>query len=159
MSDEYVVAVGREASLPPRNVLISQAWGSLPVSYFQDHEDLDECSFLDLKVNKWEINDLWAGNGIEPAIRIDILKGAALSDFMRNHDFPISCVAYERLLVLKLDEGAEAIDEMLLLRLISVLVGIGKVYVLRQRVEELTEGSINAMPTVGAVVEKLNGVA
>jgi hypothetical protein len=159
MSDEYVVAVGREASLPPRNVLINQAWGALPVSYFQDHEDIDECSFLDLKVNKWEVNNLWAGRGVEPTIRIDILKGAALGDFMRNHDFQKSCVAYERLLVLKLDEGAEAIDEMLLLRLISVFVGIGKVYVLRQRVEEMIEGSINAIPTVAAVIEKLNGVA
>lgn len=56
LTNRYAVVVESGSDLPDREILVSRAWGDVPVSYIQDQEAFNDCSFLDLKVNKWELN-------------------------------------------------------------------------------------------------------
>ncbi|MDG9762597.1 hypothetical protein, partial [Stenotrophomonas sp. GD04064] len=56
MSRKYAVSMHSSIVLPQRSAWVRAAWGDLPVSYFQSDENLNDCGFIDLKVNKWEIS-------------------------------------------------------------------------------------------------------
>ena len=158
MSNRYAVVLGAGSILPDRGFLIGQAWGDVPVSYVQDHEVFNECSFLDLKINKWEINSQWSSKQeSEPWIRIEILKGQVLEEYLRNKGCPLSVeVARETLIIFEMDEGGAAVDDMLLLRLVSVFYGRFRVYRWSDRIEEVSENIISSLPALHTVRERLN---
>lgn len=157
MSNRYAVVLGPGSILPDRELLISQAWGNVPVSYVQDHEDLNECSFLDLKINKWEVNSQWSSTqDSESWIRIEILKGKVLEEYLQNEGCPLSVeVARETLVVFELDEGGIAVDDMLLLRLVSVFYGRFRVYRWSDRIEEVSANTFASLPARHRVRERL----
>lgn len=157
MTSKYAAVTGSEHLFLDRNYLIVQAWGDVPVSYVQDNECINECSFLDLKVNKWEINRRWSDRqSIEPWIRIEILRGQLLDEYLENKNCPL-CIdsACESLISFELDEGGIDLDELLLLRFVSVFIAQSKVYKLTDRFEEIDSRTISALPTKEAVREKL----
>jgi len=82
MSRKYAVSMHSSTVLPQRSAWVSAAWGDLPVSHFQSDENLNDCSFIDLKVNKWEISGSRLQWGLDPFIRAEILKarGPAMAD-------------------------------------------------------------------------------
>jgi hypothetical protein len=157
MGSGYAVILGMGSSLPDRGLLLSQAWGDVPVSYIQDHEDTNECTFLDLKVNKWEVNSQWSNKQVsEPWIRIEMLKGQALEQYMRGEGLPFPIeVEHEALMIFELDEGGTELDEMLLLRLLSVFCGSSKVYRLSNCIEDVSESIIDTLPSCHTVRELL----
>lgn len=157
MSMKCAVVLQRGADLPERGALISRAWGDVPTSYFQDEEDLNVCSFLDLKINKWEINIEWSRKQIEePWIRIELLKGRALAEYLRNEACPPPVNANEEILLLfELDDGGSELDEMLLIRLVSVFFGVGKLYHWCDGFREISESAIAALPPPEAVRKRL----
>lgn len=75
MSRKYAISVHSSIVLPQRSVWLRAAWGDLPVSYFQSDENLNDCGFIDLKVNKWEISGSRFQGDLDPFIRVEILKG------------------------------------------------------------------------------------
>lgn len=123
MRNKYAIARPPGATLPDRKSLIERAWGDVPVSYIQDNEVLSECTFIDLKINKWETNSRWrAKQDSEPWIRVEILRGAAIKEFLGRDDGLVAVdFAGGTLVVLELDEGGNELDDMLLFRLVSVL--------------------------------------
>lgn len=158
MSVRYVVVFEAGSILPDREFLISKAWGNLPVSYVQDHETLNECSYFDLKVNKWEVNSSWSDKQeSEPWIRIEILKGGALKEYLHNENCPLSIdFECETLMIFWLDEGGAEMDEILLLRLVSVFYGRFKVYIWSDCViEEVSANIISFLPNQQTVRERL----
>lgn len=157
MTSKYAAVTGSESLFPERDYLIGQAWGDVPVSYVQDNECINECSFLDLKINKWEMNKRWSDRqNVEPWIRIEIIKGLLIDEYLENKKYPLymDC-ACESLIVFELDEGGIAIDELLLLRLVSVFFPQSKVYRLTDRFEEIDSRAISGLPTKEVVREKL----
>ena len=107
MSDKYVVVLDAGSDLPERDYLISNAWGDVPVSYVQDEVAFNECSFLDLKVNKWEVNNEWSKQQVsEPWIRIEKVEGEVLNDFLLNESssWPKENVP-EKIITIELDEA------------------------------------------------------
>ncbi|WP_092418662.1 hypothetical protein [Pseudomonas sp. NFPP07] len=157
MSSRYAVVLGPGSILPDRGFLISQAWGDVPVSYVQDHEIFNECRFLDLKINKWELNSRWSNKqDSEPWIRIEILKGQVLEEYLQNEGCPLSVeVARETLMIFDLDEGGSAVDDMLLLRLVSVFYDRFRVYKWSDRIEEMSANSIASLPARDTIRERL----
>lgn len=157
MRARYVAVIGAGVVLPERELLISLAWGAAPVSCFQDRESLDDCSFLDLKVNKWEVNADWSrGQYEEPFIRIEILRGAALAEYMHNEvpSLPVSDIG-EAVLVFELDEGGSKLDEVLLLRLVSVFFEGNKLYRWCDGFREISEEEVASLPTRQSLLERL----
>lgn len=157
MSSRYAVVLEAGSILPDRESLISQAWGDVPVSYVQDHEIFNECSFLDLKVNKWELNSQWSSKQqSEVWIRIEILKGQVLEEYLKNEGCPVPVeAACETLIVFELDEGNSAVDNMLLLRLISVFYERFRVYKWSDRIEEMNANIIASLPGRNTVRDQL----
>jgi hypothetical protein len=157
MNSRYAVVLESGSALPGRETVVSQAWGDVPVSYVQDHEVFNECSFLDLKVNKWELNSEWSGKQVsEPWIRIEKHQGAALDDFLRNDGslWPVDMTG-KTLITIELDEGGSALDYCLLLRLVAVFLGQFKVYRWSDSIEEVSEKSIAFLPPQQRVLERL----
>ena len=157
MGDKYVVLFYLESILPERDVLVDQAWGVVPVSYVQDEESFNNCSFLDLKVNKWEVNSGWSGRqSSEPWVRIEVLKGQVLKDFLQNESFSLSVdVERNALIVIEMDEGGGALDDLLLMRLVSVFWGHFKVYRWSNGIEEVSESVIASLPARQTIVNLL----
>lgn len=156
MNIKYIVVIESESSLPDRRFLVGQAWGDLPISYFQDGEVFGEGAFLDLKVNKWEINSKWsAKQDNEPWIRIEVLQGRTAEEFINNTMCPLPEVLNKKLIVMELDEGGGAIDEMLLQRLVAVFCEAFRVFRWGGCLEELNERSIASLPTLHFVREQL----
>lgn len=157
MNSKCAVVLGVGSVLPERDCLIRKAWGNVPVSYFQDEEDLNACSFLDLKINKWEINGEWSCRQFEePWIRIEVLRGQVLVEHLRAETWsPPMNSAEETLIIFKLDEGGSELDEVLLLRLVSVFFGDGKLYRWCDGFQEIGEGAIAALPTLQALQERM----
>ncbi|MFL6956882.1 hypothetical protein ACJ7C5_03790 [Nocardiopsis yanglingensis] len=156
MSRKYAIALHFPVVLPQRDVWIRAAWGDVPVSYFQGDEDLNNSSFLDLKVNKWEIgSDEWAGM-IEPFIRIEILRAHALVEHLGETEYrPPVDAAQQTLVVLELDEGGSELDECLLKRLVSILADGNRLYCCNDGFE-LAGGKVaQAFPTLKEVQLKL----
>jgi hypothetical protein len=157
MSDKYVVVLDAGTDLPERDYLISNAWGDAPVSYVQDEVAFNECSFLDLKVNKWEVNNEWSKQQVsEPWIRIEKVEGEVLNDFLLNEGsaWPKENVP-EKIITIELDEGGSEVDEILLQRLIAVFFGRFKVYRCSDRIEEVSQGTIDTIPTLDAIHERI----
>jgi hypothetical protein len=157
MSNRYVVVLESGSSLPEREFLVSQAWGSVPVSYVQDEEAFNECSFLDLKVNKWEVNSEWSNKqDSEPWIRIEKFKGDALEELLQKEGCRwASEMAGKTLMVIELDDGGTKLDYFLLLRLVSVFYGQFKVYRWSDSIEELSGKTIESLPAQHTVREWL----
>ncbi|WP_238704396.1 hypothetical protein [Pseudomonas sp. RU47] len=143
--------------MPDREILVSRAWGDVPVSYIQDQESFNDCSFLDLKVNKWELNKKWsAKQNSELWIRIEKLKGVALDDFLYRDGslWPVD-MAEKTLIIIELDEGGSALDHCLLLRLVSVFLGQFRVYRWSDGIEEVSEEIAASLPAQQTVLERL----
>ncbi|MDD0973161.1 hypothetical protein [Pseudomonas fontis] len=157
MNSQYVVVLEQGTVFPQRELLISEAWGEVPVSYFQDQEISSECTFLDLKVNKWEINSQWSSQqDSEPWIRIEILKGKMLEDFLQNKErlLPVDDLP-ETLLVFELDDAGTELDDMLLLRLVSVFHNGSKIYRWCDGFQEVSEDAFASMLTKHVIRERL----
>jgi len=157
LTNRYAVVVESGSDLPDREILVSRAWGDVPVSHIQDQEAFNDCSFLDLKVNKWELNREWsAKQNSELCIRIEKLKGAALDDFLHRDGslWPVD-LAEKTLMIIELDEGGSALDHCLLLRLVSVFMGQFKVYRWSDGIEEVSEEIAASLPAQQAVLERL----
>ncbi|RFD26913.1 hypothetical protein CER19_20020 [Pseudomonas sp. GL93] len=157
MNIRYAVVLEAGSILPDRDFLISQAWGDVPVSYVQDHEVFNECSYLDLKINKWEVNREWSNRPDSDAwIRIEILRAQNLEEYLRSDEcsLPIDTEC-DALLTFELDEGGGVMDEMLLLRLLSVFYGQFKVYRCSDFIEEVSADTIASLPERSAILDKL----
>lgn len=157
MSRKFAVVLGAGTSLPERDHWVRQAWGSVPVSFVQDDEFLNSCSFLDMKVNKWEVNPQWSSKQeVEPWIRIEITKRPKLEQCLQNEAFPLSAdAACETLLLFELDEDGCELDDLMLRRLVSVFLGRGKVYEWCDGFQEVREGDVAFLPTQPTVHELL----
>ncbi|WP_432216887.1 hypothetical protein ACREYJ_15735 [Pseudomonas kribbensis] len=157
MTDRYAVVLQSSAELPERTLLVNQAWGSVPVSFVQDEEDFNDCSFLDLKINKWEVNIEWSGKqAVEPWIRIEKIKEEMLDEFLKkeSRSWPLD-VAGKTLMTIQLDEGGSALDDVLLLRLVSVFLDRFKVYRCSDSVEEVSREFMSYIPAQHTVLERL----
>lgn len=156
MSVRYFVVLEGGASLPERDFFIYHAWGDVPVSYFQDGEVLNECSFLDLKVNKWELNSAWSDRQEnEPWIRIEMYREQLLEEYLQdNEGLNFLIGACGALITLGMDEGGGAIDDMLFLRLVSVFVERFNVYRWSGSIEKASKETIGYLPS-GQLVREL----
>ncbi|WP_455805261.1 hypothetical protein [Pseudomonas fluorescens] len=154
MSNRYAVILESGSVLPERALLVSEAWGSVPVSYVQDQEIFNECSFLDLKVNKWEVNSQWSSKQyLEPWIRIEKLTDEGLEEFLQQDGCRWSLdMTGKTLIIIDMDEGGGAMDDMLLMRLLSVFHARFKVYSCSDSTEELSDASF---PTQQSVRDRL----
>ncbi|PZS73026.1 hypothetical protein A7X75_07515 [Stenotrophomonas maltophilia] len=156
MSRKYAISMHSLIVLPQRSAWVRAAWGDLPVSYFQSDENLNDCSFIDLKVNKWEISGSGAQGGLDPFIRVEILKGRGLVDYLGETEFrPAVDVAQEILLVFELDDGGDESDEWLLMRLVSVLADGSRLYCWRDGFQQIGMEFFSAVPALGGVRVRL----
>lgn len=157
MNNKYLVVLEPDSVLPEREHMIRQAWGSVPVSYVHDDEDFNECDFLDLKVNKWEINSEWSSKQVnEPWIRIEKVEGERLDEFFQknNGHCPVE-IKSSKLMVIEIDEDGHPVDEILLLLLVSVFYGRFKVYLWSDSVEELGADAIAGLPDQESIRNRL----
>lgn len=157
MSSKYAVILKQGSILPKRDFLISEAWGKVPVSYFQDQESLNDCTFIYLKINKWEINSQWSSQqDSEPWIRINILKGKTLKEYVQNeeHLLPIGATS-ETILVFELDDTENDLDEILLLRLVSVFGNNSKIYRWCDGFQEMGEDDLTSTLTKQDIHKRL----
>lgn len=156
MGTRYVVVLVAGEVLPERKSLVCQAWGEVPFSYFQDHESLNESSFLDLKVNKWEVNAEWSRKSEdEPWIRIEILRGGAITEYLAAQGFSLVVGVGEALLSIEMDDGGGEIDEILLAHLVSVFMPGNRVFQWRDEISEIDGEYISRFPAREAVLEQL----
>ncbi|WP_369038400.1 hypothetical protein [Stenotrophomonas maltophilia] len=156
MGTKYVVVLVAGKGLPERNSLVYQAWGEVPVSYFQDHESLNESSFLDLKVNKWEVNAEWSRKSEdEPWIRIEILRGGVVAEYLATQGLSLLAGVGEALLSIEMDDGGGEIDEILLAHLVSVFMPGNRVFRWRDELSEIDGEYISRFPAREAVLEQL----
>lgn len=133
MYSKYLVLIDKNNKLPDRVSLVEKAWGDLPVSHIQDAEDLNEASYLDLKVNKWEVNGKWSTKqNQEPWIRIEILRGESLLRFVNQNDFGFPVDQSDSFLMTfeldELDEGWLDVDYALIANLVRVLPAAQKIF-------------------------------
>ena len=122
MYSKYLVVIDKDVALPDRGLLFEEAWGKdIPVSFVQDNETLDAASYLDVKVNKWEINEKWSHlQSEEPWIRIEVLRGQGFKKYVTENECPfIGDNNDSFLVVFELDEGGVQVDEFLLARLVK----------------------------------------
>ncbi|WP_057434797.1 hypothetical protein [Pseudomonas syringae group genomosp. 3] len=159
MTDKYAVALDSGVVLPERENLIRQAWGDVPVSHFQDEDVLNDCSFLDLKINKWEVNKQWSvQQESEPWIRMEILRGQALEEYLRNDGEALrNNTQHEALVVIEMDEGGMEIDDFLLMRFISVFNESFKVYRFCDGFQEVNKEVLASIPARNTIMERLVG--
>lgn len=156
MGTRYVVVLVAGEALPERNSLVYQAWGDVPFSYFQDHESLNESGFLDLKINKWEVNAEWSRKSEdEPWIRIEILRGGAVTEYLAAQGFSLVVGVGEALLSIEMDDGGGDIDEILLAHLVSVFMPGNRVFQWRDELSEIGGEYISRFPAREAVLEQL----
>lgn len=132
----YAVFLGSNYHFPSRGMLFSCAWGSLPASYFQDDEALEKCSFIDMKVNKWEVNERWRlRQADEPWIRVELVRGDDVAEYLAAFSSVLPAGRIINTVALfDMDEGAEEVDEILLLRIAFAFSGGDSIY--------LTDGSV-----------------
>ncbi|PZS93352.1 hypothetical protein A7X83_06045 [Stenotrophomonas maltophilia] len=156
MSRKYAISMHSSIVLPQRSVWLRAAWGDLPVSYFQSDESLNDCSFIDLKVNKWEISGSGAQGDLDPFIRVEIINGRELVDYLGDTEFcPPVDVAEETLLVFELDDGGDESDEWLLMRLVSVVAEDNRLYCWRDGFQQIGREFSCTVPALGDVRMRL----
>ncbi len=116
---KYLILFDDVVKLPQRADLISKAWGERnPVSFFQSDEDLNKATFLDVSINKWEVNPKWSDEyDVAPLVRIEILRGSAVKDFTSENHIIVPSDTLSAL-VFSLDDGYKNIDILLLTRLV-----------------------------------------
>lgn len=158
MYPKYVVLIKKDARLPSRQVLLDEAWGeNMPISYIQDEEALDAASYLDIKVNKWEINPAWSTlQDEEPWIRIEIFRKKGVDEFRGGiaRNFSSNLEGYI-LLSFELDDGWDEIDLLLLGRLVKVISINNECYALNDSGEYMhCEDLFYSIPSV-SVIQKL----
>jgi len=122
MVSKYFIFFDKKILIPARNTWIKKAWGNLPYSYVQDDEDLNKATYLDLKINKWEVDRKWSTHQAEePWIRIELLNGVDVSNCLSENGFN-----HEKtpgfLLFFELDGDGDEIDYDLLDSLVASLV-------------------------------------
>lgn len=128
MSAEYWIFISADNPLPHRELLLRTAWAGLPVSYSQDSEDINTCTYLDVKINKWELKTVAAGMS-ESWIRIEILKGIRASNYLKEKGVAISDnKKSEILIVLRADDGSAEIDKSLMVMLAAVIANEAPLY-------------------------------
>lgn len=112
-----MILASEDTEFPNRQEWILAAWGTIPISYVQESEDINEASYLDIKVNKWELNPVWSKvQAQEPWIRIEFIRGEEIR-------YQTQATKRDRLLViLELDGPCKEVDYQLLYRLAQVLV-------------------------------------
>lgn len=155
MGTRYVVVLVAEGMIPERESLVRQAWGEVPISYFQDHESLNECSFIDLKVNKWEVNAEWSRKSeVEPWIRIEILRGGAVAEYLVAQGLSL-VVERGGVLSIEMDDGGCEVDEILLVNLVSVFMPGNRVFQWRDGLSEIDGEYISRFPAREEVFERL----
>ena len=117
MYSKYIVFIDNKVPLPERISIISRSWGEdIPISFSQDNEVLNDASYLDLKVNKWEANSKWSEiQNQEPWIRVEIYRDEQVGEFVLKNKLRLNfdCDNYF-LLVIGLDDGWQEIDQILL---------------------------------------------
>lgn len=158
MSFKFFVVSKARDQLPACAALLADAWGDLPVSYMQGDENLNKASFIDAKVNKWEVNRRWGDvYGIEPTVRVELLKGDALKTYVTDEKWvPEVDLEADRLVVLERDEGGSEIDDVLAIALLSVFARGGECYRLEEGLYRLGEAFFSALPskdTIRAAIE------
>lgn len=87
MYSKYIVFIDKNVPLPSRASIVEGAWGNdVPISFIQDNEVLNDASYLDFKVNKWEANSKWSEmQDDEPMIRVEIFREERVADFLRDN--------------------------------------------------------------------------
>ncbi|HDS1578932.1 hypothetical protein WG628_05020 [Stenotrophomonas maltophilia] len=156
MGTGYVVVLNAGETIPERNSLVHQAWGDVPFSYFQGHESMAESEFLDLKVNKWEINAEWSRNPDgEPWIRIEIVREARVAEWLATHGLAQMAGMGGVLLIVEMDEGGGELDEVLLARLVSVFSPGNRALLWCNGLHEIDGEYISRLPSREDVLERL----
>ncbi len=156
MGTGYVVVLNAGETIPERNSLVHQAWGDVPFSYFQGHESMAESEFLDLKVNKWEINAEWSRNPDgELWIRIEIVREARVAEWLATHGLAWMAGMGGVLLIAEMDEGGGELDEILLARLVSVLSPGNRAFLWCNGLHEIDGEYISRLPSREDVLERL----
>lgn len=131
MYSKYIVLIDKDVPLPSRASIVGGAWGEdIPVSFVQDNEVLNEASYLDLKVNKWEANSKWSEmQDQEPWIRVEIYRNEQIKKFLRDNGLRFAFDSEDYSLVaLELDEGWQELDQVMLGRVVKVFVESQKLY-------------------------------
>ncbi|QXH58844.1 hypothetical protein [Pseudomonas maumuensis] len=158
MDTKFLIVSPLRDSLPPREDVLTQAWGELPVSYVLDEADLNEASYMDVKVNKWEVNPIWSERyGLEPLIGVEFLKGESLKAYLQETDLaPAVDVRTQRLIVVTLDEeGRSEIDGLLTKALVRVLAKSGQCYLVAEDLTPVDEHYFLSLPSAGALKRQL----
>jgi hypothetical protein len=158
---EYWVVLNAGRADLERKALLCRAWGRLPVSYVQDHEDLASCTYLDVKVNKWEIDSLWSKlQPQEPWIRLEFFRGELLDPLLGKYGLSLaSRKSCNTIVVIRVDEGGSDIDRKLALALASALTSGESIYQVDN--EGLLQRSITSedVPTGSEFMRLLSAVA
>ena len=156
METGYVVVLNAGEAIPERSSLVYQAWGDVPFSYFQGHESMAESGFLDLKVNKWEVNAEWSRNSDgEPWIRIEIVRGARVAEWLATHGLACMAGMGGVLLIAEMDDGGGELDEVLLARLVSVFIPRNRAFHWCNELNEIDGEYISRLPSREEVLERL----
>ncbi|BFM49948.1 hypothetical protein [Marinomonas sp. THO17] len=131
MYSKYIVLIDNKVPLPSRASIVNDAWGeSIPVSFVQDAEVLNDASYLDLKVNKWEANGKWSEmQEQEPWIRVETYRDERVREFLDENQLRLTVNNKNCFLVaLELDDGWQEIDQVLLACVVKALVKIQNIY-------------------------------
>jgi len=133
MHPTYFVVLEAGRRLPERSALLKRAWGDLPVSYIQDRAKINSCSYLDVKVNKWEVDKRWSIMSTQEAcIRIEFLRRDKLANFINERDLPLAVnTGSDVLVVLQIDGDVPEIeaDRKLAEALAVAIADGGRLYV------------------------------
>ncbi|KQV15875.1 hypothetical protein ASC74_26140 [Pseudomonas sp. Root329] len=149
MERKFVVAFDRNDQLPERREWLSEAWGDVPTTHFQSDESMLDSIFIDLKINKWELNAAWSSRqGLAPIIRIEILRDESLVEFVNNHASLICDeVDAKVLMVFELEGESMDVDFIILMRLVAALCGRGRCYQWAEKLEFLDEKALADLPS------------
>jgi len=149
MCSKYLVVCDRRENFPSRVEWLDRAWGEVPVSYVQDGEELRSTSYLDVKVNKWELNSGWSGRQVdEPWIRIEFFRDNFLKSFVEENAFPFDLdFSSDMLLVFELDDGWLDVDKYLIENIVCVLSEKCRCYLWRGRFELLGREYFKNIPS------------
>lgn len=130
MSIKYLTIFNKNSTPPERQDLINRAWGDLPTSHIQGGEKIKDSDYLDIKVNKWEVNPLWSKRqSPEPFIRIEILKDEKLNSYLKSSGLTDRLAVESNFaMVIEMDEGAIDIDQVLMLNLFAVLSNFSDIF-------------------------------
>ncbi|WP_434771303.1 hypothetical protein [Pseudomonas entomophila] len=130
MNVKYLAIFNKNSRPPERQALVNKSWGDLPTSYIQGGEKINDSDYLDIKVNKWEVNPLWSKRqSPEPFIRIEILKDKKLNAYLKSFGLTDRLAVESNFaMAIELDEGEIDIDQALMLNLLAVLSDFSEIF-------------------------------